>query len=76
VGKVIRVKVVTSASKEKIIETEDFLKIYLTLPPQKGKANKRLLEVLCDYFNVKKSSLRIIKGATSPLKLIEVKDEA
>ena len=74
-GKVIRVKVVTSASKEKIIETEDFLKIYLTLPPQKGKANKRLLELLCGYLNVRKSSLKIIKGATSPLKLIEVKDE-
>ncbi|RKY35628.1 MAG: DUF167 domain-containing protein, partial [Candidatus Duberdicusella sinuisediminis] len=51
-GKVIRVKVITSASKEKIIETKDFLKIYLTLPPQKGKANKRLLELLGDYLNV------------------------
>ncbi|HEC69215.1 MAG TPA: DUF167 domain-containing protein [Candidatus Omnitrophica bacterium] len=74
-GKVIRVKVITSASKEKIIETKDFLKIYLTLPPQKGKANKRLLELLGDYLNVRKSSLKIIKGTTSPLKLIEVKDE-
>lgn len=38
-----------------------------------GKANKRLLEVLSVYLGVPKSSLRIVSGARSREKLVEVK---
>jgi hypothetical protein len=58
----LKVKVIPNAKKEKIEKFDDGLKIYLTKPPQDGKANKRLLEIIAEYFNVKKSQLKIIKG--------------
>jgi len=41
-------------------------------PPQEGKANKALIELLADYFSVPKSSVRIIRGQTGRKKLIEI----
>ncbi len=41
-------------------------------PPQKGKANEALIELLANYFSVSKSSVRIIRGQTGRKKLIEV----
>lgn len=37
-----------------------------------GKANKRLLEILSEHLGVGKSSLRIVSGARSREKLVEV----
>ena len=31
-------------------------------PPQQGKANKALIELLANYFSVPKSSVRIVRG--------------
>ncbi len=41
-------------------------------PPQKGKANKALIELLANYLSVPKTSVRIIRGQTGRRKLIEV----
>ncbi len=41
-------------------------------PPQKGKANEALIELLANYFSVPKSSVRIIRGQTGRRKLIEI----
>jgi len=48
------------------------LKVKLTAVPQKGKANAQLVEVLAKHYNLKKSKVRILKGATSKDKLVEV----
>lgn len=37
-----------------------------------GKANKRLIEILSEHFNVRKSKIRIIRGANSREKLVEI----
>ncbi len=37
-----------------------------------GKANKRLLEILSEHLGVPKSSLRIVSGARSREKVVEV----
>ncbi|MCZ6451834.1 MAG: DUF167 domain-containing protein [Deltaproteobacteria bacterium] len=41
-------------------------------PPQEGKANKALIELLANYFSVPKSSVRIVRGQTGRRKLIEI----
>ncbi|RUM87332.1 MAG: hypothetical protein DSZ24_06440 [Thermodesulfatator sp.] len=41
-------------------------------PPEKGKANKQLVEVLAKHFGVKKSSVKILKGETSHNKVVEI----
>jgi len=45
-------------------------------PPIKGLANKAIVEKLSDYFNVSKSAVRIISGATSKNKVIGIEERA
>ncbi|MDE1865740.1 MAG: DUF167 domain-containing protein [Candidatus Micrarchaeota archaeon] len=37
-----------------------------------GKANERLVEILADHFSVRKSSVRIVKGALGRNKTVEI----
>jgi uncharacterized protein (TIGR00251 family) len=69
----IRVKVIPKAKKEKIEETDGILKIYLTEPAKEGRANRKLIEVLAEYFKVKKYNLEITRGLKSRDKLIMIK---
>ncbi len=41
-------------------------------PARQGKANEALIELLASYFSTSKSSVRIIRGATSRKKLIHI----
>ncbi|MCX6766020.1 MAG: DUF167 domain-containing protein [Candidatus Moranbacteria bacterium] len=69
----IYIKVIPRSSKNevtKIVEGE--YKVKLTAPPVDNKANDMLIKVLADYFNVSKSSLRIIGGKTANIKIIEI----
>lgn len=48
------------------------LKIRITAPPVDGKANQAVIDILSDYFSVKKAAVEIIKGHTSRQKIIKV----
>lgn len=48
------------------------LKVKLTQPPVEGAANRQLIEVLADYFQVRKSSVRIRQGESSRNKVVEI----
>jgi len=48
-------------------------KVKLTAKPINGEANKQLLEVLSDFFKVKKRFIEIDKWATSRLKLVKIR---
>ena len=47
----IELKVITRAKKE-IVEkiSENSYKVKVTAPPEKGKANKRVVELLSEYY--------------------------
>lgn len=47
-------------------------KVYVTAPPEDGKANKKLIELLAEHFGVAKSQVRIIKGEISRNKIVEI----
>ena len=49
--------------------------ICLRSKPERGKANKELVERLASYFEVSKDKVRIISGLTSTKKLVEIQDE-
>ena len=40
--------------------------------PEKGKANEEVIKKIAKYFGVPKSFVRIISGATSRKKIVEV----
>lgn len=68
----ILIKVITRAKKERVEENHQEMKVYLTVPPIKNQANKRLIEVLADYFQVSKGKIKIVKGEKSKHKIIEI----
>ena len=52
--------------------TEGMLRVKVTAPPTRGKANQELIAFLGQLFDVGKSSVTIIKGHTSRNKLIAI----
>jgi uncharacterized protein (TIGR00251 family) len=69
----IGVRVITRAKKEGIQKvSESSYKIKISLPPEKGKANKRVIELLSEELDIKKKNFRIISGKTSSKKIIEI----
>ena len=47
-------------------------KVKLTAPPVDNQANDMLIKVLAKYFNMPKSSLKIIGGKTARIKIIDI----
>ena len=74
---VIRVKVQTRASSERIEETglEEY-KVWVTAPPADNQANEAVIDVLSDFFDVAPSRIRIRSGHKSTHKLIEIEEPA
>lgn len=71
----MRVNVIVYPNSRKPRIEKDILgqiNAYVSSPPVEGKANKEALEALADYFKVKKSSIRLISGIKSRLKLFEI----
>ena len=60
-----KIKVDTAGSKL-------HLKIYVTAPPEDGKANKAVIELLAKELKIPKSSISIISGAHSRKKIIGI----
>lgn len=69
----IQVKVSPNAKEAKVEkENERALRVKVNAPARGGKANKRLIEILAEYFSKPKSSIKIVKGLTSKNKMVEI----
>lgn len=62
-----------SRSKEVKKINPDLFEVRVTSVPEKGKANKAIIELLAEYFKVPKSAITIIRGVSSRKKVIEIK---
>jgi uncharacterized protein (TIGR00251 family) len=67
-----QVSVIANAGRNEVLEDGNRLKVRLMAPATRGKANKALIKLLADHFDVKKRSIRIIKGERSREKLVEI----
>ncbi len=71
------VKVQPKASQSKVAGVENkYLKIKVTSPPIKGKANRECVKVLAKWIGVKVSQVRIEKGQFSQTKKIKIEGNA
>ena len=70
---VLEVKVVPGARKNLYKEESGVVKVYLTAPPVDGRANESLCDFLAEHFDVRVSSVEIIKGLKSRNKVINIK---
>ena len=70
----LRIKVTTKSGKHEISDMleDGTVKIKLKAAPEKNKANKELIELLSDFFEVSYQHIMIISGETSSLKLVEI----
>jgi len=73
---ILSVKVQPRASKNAITlpvdKSTEFIKITITSPPVDSEANNKLVEFLSDILDRPKSSIQILKGHTSKMKIIAV----
>ena len=59
----IEAKVITRAKREEIEKiSENRYKIKVSIPPEKGKANKRIVELLSGELGIKKKNIRIVRS--------------
>lgn len=76
--KTISVRVTPKASSNRIggvqltLTGEEQMKVYVTAPPEDGKANKAVLKLIAEYYKVPISKLKLIRGLKSRDKVIEL----
>jgi len=69
----IFLKVKPKASQTKVVKIDEtHYQIYVTQPPEKGKANKQMIKLLADYFGVSLSKINIIAGKKRREKVMEI----
>jgi len=68
----IKVRVTPNAKTEEIVKEDDRLLMKVKEPPREGKANKAVIRLLADYFNISQNHIVISSGSKSRDKVIEV----
>ncbi|OHB41092.1 MAG: YggU family protein [Planctomycetes bacterium GWC2_39_26] len=72
-GVILSIRTQPHASRNRIIgEYGGRLKLTVTAAPEKGKANKAVIELLANTFHISESSIHIISGESSRDKRIMI----
>ena len=74
---IITIKVVPNAKENSIKEEVDLFgdviyKIKTTAKPKDGEANEAVIAIIAKYFKIAKSGVKIIKGFSSRVKVVEI----
>jgi hypothetical protein len=70
----ISIIVKTRAKENKVKAMSDELKVFVKEPAREGKANKAVIELLAEHFQVPKSEIEIISGYKSKNKIISINE--
>lgn len=69
----LNLKVVPGARRSEIVgRYGEAIKLRVAAPPEDGRANQEVLELLARALGVDRRSLAIVRGHTSPQKVIDV----
>jgi len=67
------VKAKPGARENKIeMNADGSFAVWVIEPPVQGRANQAIAEILSQYFNVPRSSVRLVMGRTSRQKVFEI----
>jgi uncharacterized protein (TIGR00251 family) len=69
--KTVTIKVIPNSPADEVIEAEPLI-VRVKAPPTKGKANKAVINLLSHHFN---ANVRIVAGATSRKKVVEIEQK-
>lgn len=61
-----------SRHRHEVVKTSSGFTIYVKEPPIEDRANQAAIALLAKYFNVPKSRVRLVRGATSKQKVFEI----
>jgi uncharacterized protein (TIGR00251 family) len=69
----IKIRALPRSAKNEVVGkmADGTLKVKLTAAPVDGKANEALIGLLAEYFQVTKSKIKLVAGATSKNKVVE-----
>jgi hypothetical protein len=72
--KYLRIKVISGEPKTEIKGemADGTLKIAVAAVPEKGRANRALVEFLAEEYSVHKNDIKIISGASDRIKLVKI----
>lgn len=59
-------------NKDFIEIDNNVIRVGIIAKPEKGKANKEVIEKIADYFKISRSRVKIISGLKSKIKIIEI----
>jgi len=69
----IRVKAVPGSSRSRIAGVlGDRLKVQVAAPPEDGKANRAVAQVLADWLDLPASAVELVSGASQPAKVFRI----
>ena len=71
-GATIAVRVTPRASRDGVDAETDPLRIYVTAPPEDGKANEAVQKLLAKSLGIAKSRLTLVRGQTSRDKVFRI----
>ena len=69
---IFTIRVSPRASRSRVEQIGNSLKVYLTKPAAEGQANAQLIDLLSLHFKIKKYQISIKSGAKSRNKLVEI----
>jgi len=70
----LKVKAVPGASRSEIVgRLGEALKVRVAAPPEGGKANREILELLAEKPGLPAAGVSVFSGAASPAKVIELR---
>jgi len=76
-GVEITVKVVPGASRDRIVGLlGDALKVQVSAPPERGKANAAVSALLAKALDISAKDVSVIRGITSPRKMVLVRSRS
>ncbi len=69
--KTVLVRVIPRARRRAVEPQPDGgVVVRVTEPPEDGRANEAVVEALAEHFGIKRSAVRILRGATSRRKVV------
>ena len=69
----LQVKVVPSSSRDRVAGwLGEVLKVRVTAPAERGRANSAVEATIAEALGLPKGSIRVVHGRTSPRKIVEI----
>ena len=72
----IKVKANVLSKEDKVIKkSEDSFEVFVKVDAQRNMANKKIIELLAEYFNLPQHRVRMIKGFKESNKIFNIRYE-